>query len=57
MVSLFLRTNQLTFLILNSIVAVIYYPNFLTSLVLLSNIQKLKYSILTGHMDSSTLPN
>jgi len=32
-----------------------YWPNFLTSSILLLSIWKLKYSTLTGHMDSSTL--
>ena len=55
MVLLFLRTNQLTFQTLIFSIVIIYWPNFLTSSVLSLNIWKLKYSTLTGCMDSSTL--
>jgi len=34
-------------------VVIIYFPNFSTVLVSSSNIRKLKYSILTNHMESS----
>ena len=55
MVLLFLRTNRLTFQTLIFSVVIIYWPNFLTSSVLSLNIRKLKYSTLTGCMDSSIL--
>ena len=54
-VLLFLRTNQLTFQTLIFSVVIMYWPNFLTSLVLLLNIQKLKYFTLTDCIGSSTL--
>ena len=56
MVLLFLRTNQLMLQTLIFFVVIMYWPNFWTSLVSSSNIQKLKYFTSTGCMDSSTLP-
>ena len=55
MVLLFLRTNRLTFQTLIFSVVIMYWPNFLTSLVLLLNIRKLKYFTLTDCMSSSIL--
>ena len=57
MVSLFLRTNQLMFLIPNFFVVIMYYPSFLIVLVLSLNIWKLKFSILIGHTESLILPS
>ena len=57
MVLLFLRTNQLILQTFIFFVVIIYWPNFWTSLVSSSNIQKLKYFTSTGCTDSSTLPH
>jgi len=50
---LFLRINQLTFWTLIFSVAIMYWPNFLTSLVLSLNTRKLKHSTLTGCIEHS----
>ena len=55
MVLLFLRINWLTFQTLIFSVVIMYWPNFLMSLVLSLNIQKLKYFTLTDRMGFSTL--